>query len=390
MRYVTAGEAHGQALYAVVDGVPAGLRISSQDMDADLARRNNSYGRVVKSAGVADRVEILSGVRFGKTLGTPITLSIDNPGWRTWRNLVSAEGPKPDDKQRAVVPVLGHADLVGMLKNNLDDVLDVSERATSRETAARVAASGIAREFLAELGVDVTSHVYAIGSVHMRETDPMKEAVSYEPLAIEMSALRCPCEKTTRMMIKEIDEAQAQKETLGGVFRIVVQGLLPGVGGYATGDDRINSQLAAALFSLPGVCGVEFGQGFKTAEMSGSQACDVIVHSSREGFKRATNTTGGIEGGMTTGMPLIITVAVRPATPSEMACESINMNTLNAQSPTAHKSDVCYVPSAAVIAEGDVAFVLARAYMEKFGRDNMADISAAVAAYSQRLHALSR
>ncbi len=390
MRYVTAGEAHGQAIYAVVEGVPAGLRISSHDMDADLARRNSGYGRVIKSAGIADRVEILSGVRFGKTLGTPVALSIDNPGWRTWRNLINPEGDRPDERNRTVVPVLGHADLVGMLKNNLDDALDVSERATSRETVARVAASGIAREFLAELGVDVSSHVSAIGTVKMRETDPMSQAVLYEPLAIEMSEVRCPCEKTTRMMKKEIDAAAEQGETLGGVFRIVVQGILPGVGGYATGLDRITSQLAAALFSLPGVCGVEFGQGFKISEMTGSEACDAITHSARDGFKRACNTHGGVEGGMTTGMPLIISVAVRPATVSDKPCDSINVNTLSPALASPNKSDVCYVPSAAVVAEGDVAFVLAEAYMNKFGHDNMADISAAVSAYKQRLQALSR
>ena len=388
MRYVTAGEAHGPALTAVVEGVPAGLRITAESIDADLARRNSGYGRAEKDAGVSDKVEIISGVRFGATLGTPVTFRIDNPGWRTWRNLMSVEGGRVPDDARTVVPCPGHADLVGVLKNNFNDCLNVAERATSRETAARVAASSIAREFLAQMGVEIFSYVKSIGSVSMRD-DSVENALLYTPLDIEVSEVRCPCVRTTRMMVKEIDQAMAAGDTLGGSFRIVVCGLLPGVGGYATGADRLTSQIGAALFSMPGITGVEFGTGFDIAGQMGSEVYDDIIHD-RQGFSRSTNNAGGLEGGMTSGMPLIISAAVRPAYPSNKSIASLNMGTFDKADATLIHTDTCYVPSAAVIAEGEVAFALANAYLNKFGCDNMTDIMAAVNSYTQRLKTMQR
>ena len=388
MRYVTAGEAHGPALTAVVEGVPAGLRIAAESIDADLARRNNGYGRAEKDAGVPDKVEILSGVRYGATLGTPVTFRIDNPGWRTWRGTMSIEGNRAPDDVRVVVPCPGHADLVGVLKNNFDDCLNVAERATSRETAARVAASSIAREFLAQMGVEIFSYVKSIGSVSMRD-DSVENAILHTPLDVEVSEVRCPCIRTTRMMVKEIDQALATGDTLGGSFRVVVRGLLPGVGGYATGTDRLTSQIGAALFSMPGIMGVEFGAGFDAAAQNGSEVYDDIVHE-RQGFTRSSNNAGGLEGGMTSGMPLVISAAVRPPYPSQQSIASLNMGTFDKEEATLMHGDTCYVPSAAVIAEGEVAFVLADAYMKKFGCDNMMDIKAAVRAYTQRLKTMQR
>ena len=390
MRYMTAGESHGPQLTAIVDGVPAGLRISEESINADLERRQSGYGRGGRQQIEQDRVHILSGVRFGRTIGSPVTLMVENRDWPNWADRMAPFGDAPFDMKRETTPRPGHADLVGMLKIDSDDCRDVLERASARETAARVAAAGIARELLADLGVDVFSYVTSIGRAKMNERDPMLDAPDYKPLEIELSDVRCPNEAAADAMRAEIDKAREAGESLGGTFRVVARGLVPGLGGYATAGERMTSRIAAALFSIPAIKGVEFGLGFKAAQLPGSQVHDEILLDPALGFTRAGNNAGGLEGGMTTGMPLIVSCAMKPIPTLMTPLTTVDIDTLQPALASKERSDVCAVPACAVVAEGEVAFALANAYLEKFGHDNMADIRASIAAYRDRLRTVSR
>ena len=390
MRYMTAGESHGPQLTAIVDGVPAGLRISEESINADLKRRQSGYGRGGRQDIECDRVRILSGVRFGRTIGSPITLVVENRDWANWTDRMAPFGDAPFDMEREKTPRPGHADLVGVLKINSDDCRDVLERASARETAARVAAAGIARELLADLGVDVFSYVTSIGLAKMIERNPMLDAPDYKPLEIELSDVRCPNEAAADAMRTEIDRAREAGESLGGTFRVVARGLVPGLGGYASADERMTGRIAAALFSIPAIKGVEFGLGFQAAQLPGSRVHDEIVLDPSLGFTRAGNNAGGLEGGMTTGMPLIVTCAMKPIPTLMNPLSTVDIDTLEPALASKERSDVCAVPACAVVAEGEVAFALANAYLEKFGHDNMADIRANIAAYRDRLRTVSR
>ena len=251
-------------------------------------------------------------------------------------------------------------------------------------------ASGIAKELLAELGVEIISYVTSIGPAAMKETDPLVQAAQYEPLAIETSEVRCPDVEATEAMKRAIDRAKKAGESLGGTFRVVVRGLLPGLGSYATGSERLTSKLGGALFSIPAIKGVEFGLGFEAARREGSQVHDPITLDPHFGFQRASNNAGGLEGGMTTGMPLIISAAMKPIPTLMTPLDTVNIDTLEVEAASKERSDTCAVPACAVVAEGEVAFVLANAYLEKFGCDNMVDIRAAIEAYKQRLKTVSR
>ena len=390
MRYLTAGESHGPCLTAIVEGVPAGLKISESQINTDLSRRQSGYGRGGRQRIERDTVEVVSGVRFGRTLGTPIALVVRNRDWENWTDRMAAFGEASSDLAREVTPRPGHADLVGALKTDTSDCRNILERASARETAARVAAAGIAREFLADLGVEVFSYVTSIGSASFKEDDALMNAPDYKPLAIETREVRCPDERATEAMKAEIDRAKDAGESLGGTFRVVVTGLVPGVGGYATAGDRLTSRLGAALFSIPAIKGVEFGLGFEAARRVGSEVHDPIALDKQVGFVRTSNNAGGLEGGMTTGMPLIGSAAMKPIPTLMTPLETVNLDTLEVEEASKERSDTCAVPACAVVAESEVAFVLAEAYLEKFGRDNMADIKAAVKAYRQRLRTMAR
>ena len=390
MRYTTAGESHGQELTAIVEGVPAGLCISEGSINADLARRQSGYGRGGRQLIESDRVHITSGLRFGRTIGSPIALVIENKDWANWADRMAPFGNAPIDLHRETTPRPGHADLAGVLKINSDDCRDVLERASARETAARVAAAGIAREFLADLGVEVFSYVTSIGQARMPEHDPMLDAPDYKPLEIELSDVRCPNEAASDAMRAEIDKARELGESLGGTFRVVARGLVPGLGGYAQADERMTSRIAAALFSIPAIKGVEFGLGFQAARLPGSQVHDEILLDPAVGFTRAGNNAGGLEGGMTTGMPLIVSCAMKPIPTLMRPLQTVDLDTLEPAEASKERSDVCAVPACAVVAEGEVAFALANAYLEKFGHDNMADIRANIASYRERLKTVSR
>ena len=390
MRYVTAGESHGAQLTAIVDGVPAGLRISEESINADLERRQAGYGRGGRMEIEADVVRILSGVRFGRTIGSPITLVVENRDAVSWNEEMAVFGEAPRDMKRETTPRPGHADLVGALKINSDDCRDVLERASARETAARVAAAGIAREFLAEMGVEIFSYVTSIGRAKWNEQEPLLNAPDYKPLEIEISDVRCPNKAAADAMRSEIDKAVEEGDSLGGVFRVVACGLVPGVGGYASSSERLTSRIGAALFSIPAIKGVEFGLGFQAAKLPGSLVHDEITLDRGVGFTRTSNNAGGLEGGMTTGMPLIVTCAMKPIPTLSKPLLTIDMDTLEPAEASAERSDVCAVPACAVVAEAEVAFALADAYLEKFGHENMADIRAAIDQYRQRLKTVSR
>lgn len=390
MEYITAGESHGPQLSAIVSGVPAGLAISEKGINADLARRQSGYGRGGRQAIEKDTVQITSGVRFGMTLGSPIALTVVNRDWQNWTDRMAVFGDVPQDLVREVTPRPGHADLLGILKNDFDDCRNVLERSSARETTMRVAAAGIAREFLAEVGVEIYSYVTSIGSASMQERNPMQDALYYSPLDIEMSEVRCPDEAASQRMMDAIDAAKAKGDSLGGTYRIVVTGLLPTLGGYETPSKRLTSRLGAALFSIPAMKGVEFGLGFEAARRPGSKVHDEIILDEKNGFVRKTNNAGGLEGGMTTGMPLIITVAKKPIPTLTIPLNTVNLDTLELAEASKERSDACAVPAAAVVGESEVALVLANAYLEKFGSDNMTDIKANIASFKERIKTMSR
>lgn len=390
MEYITAGESHGPVLTAIVSGVPAGLAISEKAINSDLARRQSGYGRGGRQAIEKDKVSVTSGVRFGHTIGSPVTLSVANRDWSNWTERMSVFGEPPQDLVREVTPRPGHADLLGVLKNDMDDCRNILERSSARETTMRVAAAGIAREFLAELGVEIYSYVVSIGDEIMEEEDPMAAATTYTPLDIEMSEVRCPSSEASERMMDAIDKAKDAGDTLGGVFRVVVTGLLPAVGGYETPTDRLTSKLGGALFSIPAIKGVEFGIGFETTRRPGSQVHDEILLDEAEGFVRASNNAGGLEGGMTTGMPLVITVGMKPIATLTTPLNTVNLDTLEVAEASKERSDTSAVPAAAVVAESEVAMVLADAYLKKFGCDNMTDIKQNIASYKERIKTMSR
>lgn len=387
MEYITAGESHGPKLTAIVSGVPSGIPIDINRIDSDLSRRQAGYGRGDRQKIERDRARVTGGVRFGKTTGAPVSIDVENRDWENWEERMAPFGNAPEGYRREVAPRPGHADLVGVLRNNTDDCRNILERSSARETAARVAACGIAKEFLAELDVEVMSYVTSIGGAAM--DDDYARADSFQPVQVEFSETRCPDEQATEAMKREIDAAKEAGESLGGTFRVVAKGLVPGLGDYASGRARLTSQLAAAVFSIPAIKGVEFGIGFEAAARVGSAVHDPIVLDGST-FTRTSNNAGGLEGGMTTGMPLVVSAAMKPIPTLMSPLPTVNLDTLAPEEASRERSDVCAVPAAAVVAEGEVAMVLANAYLEAFGCTSMADIKANVAQYLQRLETMGR
>jgi len=379
MRYVTAGESHGRALTAIVSRVPAGIPIDVTVIDEDLARRQRGYGRGGRQAIETDRVTLLSGVRFGRTIGSPVALAVTNRDWDNWTDVMSSVGDKPDGI-RETHPRPGHADLAGILKIGSDDTRDVLERASARETAARVAAAGVAKAFLGELGVRIVSYVESIGEVRA-ELDP----ASVDAAAIELSAVRCPDAVASEAMKQAIDEARADRETLGGTFVVMASGLVPGVGAYAEAERRLDARVAAGVVSIPAIKGVAFGDGFELGGARGSLAHDELHYEAGRGIWRDTNHAGGLEGGMTNGEPLVVRAVMKPIPTLMRPLASVDIDTMETVDASKERSDVCAVPAAAVVAEAEVAFSLAWAYMDKFGSDSLADIAGALEAYRGRL-----
>jgi chorismate synthase len=383
LRWTTAGESHGRALVAMVEGMVAGLEITTADIAGQLKRRRLGYGRGARMKFEADAVTVLTGVRHGLTLGGPIAIEIGNTEWPKWETVMASdpvEQAELDGARNAPLtrPRPGHADYAGMLKYGFDDARPVLERASARETAARVAAGTIAREFLRQaLGVEVLSHVISIGASKPYDGPaPRPEDLD----AIDDSPVRAFEKGAEAAMIAEIEAAKKDGDTLGGVVEVVVDGLPIGLGSFTSGDNRLDSQLAAAVMGIQAIKGVEIGDGFETARRRGSVAHDEI-YPSPDGAMRSTNRAGGLEGGMTNGQALRVRAAMKPISTVPKALATIDMTTGEEAVAIHQRSDVCAVPAAGVVVETMVALVLARAALEKFGGDSLPETKANVAAY---------
>lgn len=383
LRFLTAGESHGPSLMVILDGIPAGLPFDRARLDDDLRRRQGGYGRGGRMKIERDRVEVLSGVRHGHTLGSPITLRIENRDWANWQQAMSADPiSEPAEPVTRVRP--GHADLTGALKYGRDDVREVIERASSRETAARVAAGGVCRLLLAAFGVAIHSHVLSVGGVgYPPESTPdtgQAEASFWEQ--VEASPMRCADAALTQRMIERILEGKRQGDTCGGVFEVVATGVPVGLGSYSQWDRRLSGRVAQALMSIPSAKGVEIGTGFASASLPGSQVHDVARYDPATGWRHLTNHAGGIEGGISNGEPVVARVAVKPIPTLAHPLPSVDVRTGEEVAVTRYeRSDVCVVPAAGVVGEAMLALTLADAWIEKFGGDSLGEMRANVEQY---------
>jgi chorismate synthase len=377
LRFTTAGESHGQALVSILEGMPAGLPLLSADVDSELARRQQGYGRGRRMQIEKDAVEFLSGVRAGETIGSPIAMLIRNRDWKNWEEIMS---PAPDaepgvPRKRAVTRVRpGHADLTGLLKYDRDDARDILERASARETTARVAAAAICKRFLREFGVCIGSHVAHLGGIDARRPDDMPADIN---TAADESPLRTLDADAEKRMIEKIDEIKRAGNTLGGICEVVADGIPVGLGSHVSWDRKLDGRIGAAIMSIPAVKGVEIGMGFQASRVTGAEVHDEIEPApgrTRTGnVRRRTNRAGGLEGGMTTGEPLVIRVAMKPISTLMRPLATVDVASGESASAVAERSDVTAVPAMGVIAEAMLAFVLADAFLEKFGGDSLGE-----------------
>jgi chorismate synthase len=381
LRFTTAGESHGPGLTAVVEGLPAGLTLTPEDIDRDLARRQLGHGRGGRMKIEKDRAEVTSGIRHGRTLGSPVSLRVVNRDFANWEERMNP-WPVEAAVDEVHLPRPGHADLSGVQKFGFTDVRNVLERASARETAARVAAGALAKVYLRALGVEVRSHVIQIGSVKAPEPDDLAVA-DFE--GVDDSPVRCLDEEASRAMVQEIDVARKANESLGGVYEVHAYGLVPGIGSHLSWDGRLDGRLAQAIMSIQAMKGVAIGDGFDVAGRVGSQAHDEIFWSEERGFFRETNRAGGLEGGMTTGEPLIVRGAMKPLPTLTKPLRSVDLETKAPAAALRERTDSCTVPAAAVVGEAMVALVLGSAYREKLGGDHIDDARAALAAYRERI-----
>lgn len=378
-RFTTAGESHGQALVAIVEGVPAGLPLAREWIDAELLRRQGGYGRGGRMRIESDRAELLAGVRLGETLGSPIALLVRNRDWENWREAMSpdpASEPLPDEVLRPVhLPRPGHADLVGVLKYARRDARDVLERASARETAARVAAGAVAKRLLDALGIRVASHVTSIGAVRATPPDELPAELN---AAADPSPVRCLDPEAEDAMIAAIDAARRAGDTLGGEFEVIARGVPVGLGSYVSWDRKLDGRLAGATMSIHAIKGVEIGAGFAGAGRHGSRVHDAIVRDDAAGngggFARTSNRAGGLEGGVTTGSVLVVRAAMKPISTLMRPLRTVDLRSGEVGEAVRERSDVCAVPAAAVVGEAMVALVLADACLEKFGGDSLTEL----------------
>ena len=381
LRLITAGESHGPGLTCLFEGLPAGLRLEPADLDRDLARRQLGHGRGGRMKIESDRAEVTAGVRHGRTIGGPVALQVANRDYENWRERMSP-WPVQVDVPEVHLPRPGHADLVGTQKFALTDVRDVLERASARETAARVAGGGLAKAFLRALGVEVVSHVVQICSVQA----PVRASLALEDFAtVDESPVRCLDPESSAAMVQEINVRRKANESLGGVFEVRAFGLVPGLGSHVSWEARLDGRIALAVLSIQAIKGVGIGDGFDLAGRPGSEAHDEIFHSPERGYFRETNRAGGVEGGMTTGEPLVVRAAMKPLPTLTKPLRSVDISTREPAQALRERTDSCTVPAAGVVGEAMIAFVLADAYREKFGGDHIDDVRAAVDAYRERI-----
>jgi chorismate synthase len=381
LRFVTAGESHGPGLTAVVEGLPAGLELRPEDVNRDLGRRQLGHGRGGRMKIEKDRAEVTAGVRHGRTLGSPVAVRIANRDYANWEERMNP-WPVEAEVEEVHLPRPGHADLAGVQKFGLSDVRNVLERASARETAARVAAGALAKTFLRALGVTVFSHVTRIGTVTTPERDDLAPA---DFAQVDDSPVRCLDAATSEAMVAEIDAARKANESLGGVFEVRAFGLVPGIGSHVSWEERLDGRLAQAVMSIQAMKGVAIGDGFELAGRVGSQAHDEIFWSEERGYHRVTNRAGGLEGGMTTGDPLVVRAAMKPLPTLTKPLRSVDVETKEPAQALRERTDSCTVPAAGVVGEAMVALVLAAAYREKLGGDHIDDVLTALRAYEERI-----
>jgi chorismate synthase len=381
LKLVTAGESHGPGLTCILEGLPAGLTLDRESLDRDLARRQLGHGRGGRMKIERDRVNVTGGVRHGRTLGGPIALEVVNRDYANWEERMN---PLPVEAvaQEVHLPRPGHADLVGTQKYGLSDVRDILERASARETAARVAGGAVCKQFLSALGVSVFSHVIQITGVRAPRRDDLTPA-DFE--RVDESPVRCLDPDASREMVAEIDRLRKANESLGGVFEVRAFGLLPGLGSHVSWEERLDGRLGQAVLSIQAIKAVALGDGIEVAGVPGSQAHDEIFWDEHRGYHRETNRSGGVEGGMTTGEPLVVRGAMKPLPTLTKPLRSVDIATHEPADALRERTDSCTVPAAGVVAEAMVAFVLADAYRRKFGGDHIDDVRAAVGAYEQRI-----
>jgi len=380
-RFVTAGESHGPGLTAIVEGLPAGLELRPEDVDTDLARRQLGHGRGGRMKIEKDRAQVTAGVRHGRTLGSPVAMWIENRDYQNWEERMNP-WPVDAEVEEVHLPRPGHADLAGIQKFGHTDVRNVLERASARETAARVAAGALAKAFLRALGVEVRSHVTRIGSV----AAPAREALTAEDFeGVDESPVRSLDAVAGEAMVAEIDAARKANESLGGEFEVLAFGLVPGIGSHISWQERLDGRLAQAIMSIQALKGVGIGDGFELAGRVGSKAHDEIFWSEEHGYDRETNRAGGIEGGMTTGSTLVVVGAMKPLPTLTKPLRSVDTETKQPAQALRERTDSCTVPAAGVVGEAMVAIVLAAAYCEKFGGDHMDDVRGALRAYEERI-----
>lgn len=367
MRFLDGGESHGPAMVTIVEGMPFGVPVTADFVRSELSRRRLGYGRSSRMEVETDQVEILSGLRGGRTLGSPVSMLVRNAEFERWKGVMAAEGKTEGPPLTAPRP--GHADLAGALKYGTRDLRDILERSSARETVGRVCAGSLAKALLGCLGIGVYSHVIQVGKVAVRERAgvPKRETLS----GVDEDPMRCLDPVASRLMREEVDRAREDGDSLGGIFEVVAYGLPAGLGSHVHWDRRLDGRLAAAVMSIQAVKGVEVGGGFRLAGMRGSGAADVIRHSRRRGFYRLSNNAGGLEGGMTNGEPLVLRAAMKPIPTISRPPESVDLVTKERVRAAVERADVCAVPAAAVVAESAVAFVLADALLEKLGGDSL-------------------
>jgi chorismate synthase len=382
-RYLTAGESHGEALTAVIDGLPAGLPLKEEEINEDLARRQRGYGRGGRMKIERDRIHITSGVRWGLTLGSPLTLTIQNLDWENWKATMSVASPESGAAAKQVTrPRPGHADLAGAMKYGHKDIRNVLERSSARETTARVAVGGVAKRLLREFGIEILSHVTEIGGVQVETLDLPWEELQRRA---EASPVRCADPVAEARIIAAIDDARTKGDTLGGVFEVAALGCPVGLGSYVQWDRRLDGRLAQAFCSIQAIKGVEIGLGFETARRPGSLVHDEILYGSESGWSRTSNNAGGLEGGVTNGQPVVVRAAMKPLSTLRSPLRSVDVATKEAVEATVERGDVCSVPAAGIVGEAMMAIVLAQAFLEKFGGDSLDEIRQNYHAYQDSL-----
>lgn len=382
-RFTTAGESHGPGLVAIVEGLPAGLGLDREALDRDMARRQLGHGRGGRMRIETDTVEVRSGVRHGRTLGSPVALLVANRDYKNWEERMNpwpVEGFEPDEVH---LPRPGHADLVGAQKYGHSDIRNILERASARETAARVAAGTLARAFLSALGVEVYSHVLQIASV--RATEREEPLTPADFAGVDDDPVRCLDPEASKEMVAEINRLRKANESLGGSFEVLTFGLIPGLGSHISWEDRLDGRLAGAVASIQSIKGVAIGEAWDVAGRPGSEAHDEIFWSEKDGYFRETNHAGGLEGGMTNGQPLSVRAAIKPISTLTKPLRSVDTETKAPAQALRERTDSTVVPAGAVVAEAMVCLTLARCYREKFGGDHIDDVLAAVDAYKQRI-----